>query len=159
MAEPMVYEVEINGTDEPALLSTREDYDLVRQFRWYMAGNGYAASNLGGSRTYLHRFIMRDQLAHGLVVDHINRDKLDNRRENLRVCTQQQNVQNRRRWGRSPYRGVLPSKGRWKVQVSIDGITTYFGTYDSAEEAARIYDNRARAFYGEFANLNFPDAA
>lgn len=108
----------------------------------------------------MHRWIM--QPPPGFVVDHINGDGLDNRRSNLRICTQQQNATNhknlRRSDNRKPYRGILRnSNGRWSARVKHMGVFTPQGTYDTPEEAARAYDRGARALHGKFATLNFPD--
>lgn len=96
-------------------------------------------------------------------VDHINRDPLDNRRANLRVCTRSQNLANRRSWGKCGYKGVVwmpprPGKGRGKFEARInrDGKKCYVGRAETAEDAARMYDKAAVDYWGEFAYLNFP---
>lgn len=105
----------------------------------------------------LHRFLLN--AGPGQTVDHKNGDALDNRRENLRFCSMSQNSVN---WTRSrkkyPYRGLgQQTNGRWQVRVVVDGRKHYFGTYDTAEQAALVYDENAKRLHGEFAQLNFPD--
>jgi hypothetical protein len=107
----------------------------------------------------LHRIIA--DAPRGKVVDHINGDPLDNRRANLRVCTQAQNLANGRshRDSTSRYRGVSwkRSEGVWRAQISVGGQRSRFlGQYRDEEAAARAYDEAARAQYGEYARLNFP---
>jgi hypothetical protein len=109
----------------------------------------------------LGRFIL-DAPA-GLVVDHINGDPLDNRRVNLRLCTQADNAMNRRKHsgqktGRNPFKGVFPQKvgGKFFARVTCRGVDYRLGTFATAEEAARAYDAKARDLHGEFARLNFP---
>jgi hypothetical protein len=98
----------------------------------------------------------------GMMVDHINLDPMDNRRENLRICTAQQNAFNRskRSGSASPYKGVWRSRHgkRWVAVVTCGGRDYHEGTYGSQEEAAMAYDRRAAVLFGEFARLNFPNA-
>jgi hypothetical protein len=85
---------------------------------------------------------------------------LDNRRENLRICTNAQNIQNskRRSDNTSGFKGVSFEKdsGKWVARVTIPGTKTQknLGRYDSAEEAGRVYDEAAKMHYGEFALPN-----
>lgn len=69
-----------------------EDYDRVVEHSWYFHNMGYAMATIEGKQTYMHRFIMNTPK--GLHTDHINHDKLDNRRSNLRIVTRAENMQN-----------------------------------------------------------------
>jgi hypothetical protein len=111
----------------------------------------------------LHRVML--DAPKGMVVDHINRNGLDNRRSNLRLCTHRENMQNRRANSNNltGYKGVRLTKSGKKYIArhcqKIDGKTVehYLGTYDTPEEAARAYDAKAIELFGEYANLNFPE--
>jgi hypothetical protein len=91
-------------------------------------------------------------------IDHRNRDKVDNRIENLRPATSSQNKGNigLLRTNRSGYRGVsLNSRsGKWHAQIKINGKQTYLGRFDTPEQAALRYNEAARQHFGEFAHLN-----
>jgi hypothetical protein len=99
----------------------------------------------------------------GTDVDHANGDTLDNQRGNLRVCTRQQNLQNRRGWSSTGFKGVRYRKARpgktrecYEAWVGVDGRHVYAGRARSPEDAARLYDIAAVEHFGEFARLNFP---
>lgn len=124
-----------------ALVST-EDYGVLSAFRWYRSSEGYARRSEGGRKVYMHRELLGLQPGDGLFGDHINGDRLDNRRENLRVVTraqQQQNVPGQR--GKSSeHRGVHWRKdiGRWNVQVRVNGTVHNLGVFDDEAEAAHV---------------------
>jgi hypothetical protein len=96
----------------------------------------------------------------GQQVDHINGNRLDNRRENLRLCNSNGNNQNARlaSHNTSGYKGVSWCK-KWKkfqVRIWLNNRQRYLGSFTSALEAAQAYDTAARSMYGTFARLNFP---
>lgn len=139
------------------------DVELVSHFRWYAArrkGRVYAAtSSRDEARIFMHRLIMGDP--RGKTIDHREGVGLDNRRGNLRVCTQAQNCLNagvKRPW--KTFKGVFfdarPDRGRWWAQIAINRKRYFAGYFDSEVEAARAYDRMAVEHHGEFARLNFP---
>lgn len=93
------------------------------------------------------------------AIDHKDGDFTNNRIENLRLCTQSQNLGNRRGHSRKGYfKGVtLRRSGRYEAAICLDYRQIYLGTYATAEEAARAYDAAAVEHFGEFARLNFPN--
>jgi len=135
------------------------DYELVSQHSWRpqpRASTFYARSNTDGS--FMHRLILRPD--DGFVVDHINHDGLDNRRENIRVCTPKQNAHNMRPYvgAISRFKNVTKSKAsRFTATGLIEGKTVNLGNFISEELAARVADRHHRQYHGEFAYLNFPD--
>jgi hypothetical protein len=137
-----------------------EDYEDLSQYKWgYHKGGNHARRAFWitpkkRGTIEMHRLIMKPPK--DMVVDHINMDGLDNRRANLRVCTFKQNCQNRkvRPDNKVGFKGVFRLKdGRFQVTCA----NKYVGKFDTAESAARAYDERAKEVYGEFARFNFPE--
>lgn len=135
------------------------DWELVSGYNWYLTSRGYVATTtkIGKLKKIckLHTLIFKAPL--GLQVDHLNRNGLDNRRENLRWCTHAQNQANRSLYKRntSGYKGVSFHKPcqKWRAYI---GRTPqqYLGVFHTKEDAARAYNAAAKELYGEFACLN-----
>ncbi|MBY4730781.1 HNH endonuclease [Cupriavidus pauculus] len=139
-----------------------EDYERVSAHAWYVNEKGYVMR----SETYatgkrrpvrLHRFILGVSHDDDVLVDHENRDKLDNRRGNLRVCTPAQNNHNAGlvRANTSGFKGVCPSgTGSWRVQIGFGGDRIHLGYFEAPELGAHAYNKAAIQLHGEFAVLN-----
>jgi hypothetical protein len=139
------------------------DLALVEQFGWSLDSTSrYAVAYfdpLDHARCLrMHRLIMQPRPDQ--VVDHINGDGLDNRRANLRICTQAENARNRRKGtGTSRYKGVSLAKGRtkpWRAQIRVGDQVRNLGYFADEGEAARAYDAAASQLFGDFARLNCP---
>jgi hypothetical protein len=134
------------------------DYEWLSQWAWHVIG-GYAGRYEKDRKIYIHREIVQPRK--GLVVDHINRNKMDNTRLNLRACTPDENARNRakRVASVSQYKGVGYRKRnkKWFAEIAIAGEHIWLGFCDSEIDAARTYDRAAVEHFGEFANLNFPE--
>jgi len=133
-----------------------EIHDYLSQWKWYYA-EGYARKMIYPEKRVLrmHAAIMRPPK--GMQVDHINGDKLDNRKENLRVCTKHQNGWNLRKHmeAKSKYRGVAKHEGqRWRARITFNHKAINLGMFDTETEAALAYNQAAKIFFGEFACLN-----
>ena len=139
------------------------DYEWLNRYKWYVskghADKCYAMCHAGRRRPVrMHRLMMEPPA--GLVVDHIDGNGLNNRRSNLRVCTQAQNLRNRPgRAATSRFKGVSFDKRRhlWAACISDNDRTIHIGHFEDEIEAAFAYDLSAVALAGEFAYLNFPN--
>lgn len=134
------------------------DGPTVAPYRWRAAlscGIWYAVTGKRGLS--MHRLLLDAQP--GQIVDHINHDGLDNRRANLRICTNSQNIANCRmhRDNSVGFKGVRRNGRRYQAQIGVDYHRKVIGSYATAEEAARAYDLAATLVFGEFARLNFHD--
>jgi len=139
-----------------------EDYLWLSQYQWFAegtAGHFYAVRKENGRSIKMHRQIMN--APDHLVVDHIDHDGLNNRRENLRICTFAENCRNRRtsRHKSSKYKGVhcLKRNHKWAAQVTCDHKRNHLGYFGDEIDAAKAYDRAALELFGEFASLNLPE--
>ncbi len=134
------------------------DYEWLSQYRWSLYG-GYAGRRENGKTIFMHREIMRPPK--GMVVDHIDANKLNNCRVNMRNCTRQENGCNRAKWigTSSRFKGVCRDKrsGKYRVLTKFHGEPVWLGVHDDEIEAARAYDRWAVEQGVECARLNFPE--
>jgi hypothetical protein len=141
-------------------------YEYLSQWKWYakpgrttfyVIRNKSKANSQSGT-ILMHRAIMN--ASKGVVVDHINGDGLDNRRENLRLCTNAENGRNRRlaKNNKTGYTGVtLTRSGTYYAHIKVNKKVINLGFFDVAEVAARVRDEAAKKFFGAFAKLNLED--
>lgn len=147
------------------ILVDADDFERLNKYSWWVSVRGkrigvFRSTKVNGkSKTIqMHREIM--QPGAGLVVDHINRNRLDNRRSNLRICTQFENARNVGPASHKKYKGTIKEiKGKsvgWHAKIRCGGKQIYLGYFKDEESAARAYDKAASKLHGEFAYLNFP---
>jgi hypothetical protein len=137
-----------------------EDFAYLSQWTWYCDTSGYAARRLhGGGKSpvwRIHNFLLSSD---GLIVDHIDRDPLNNQRENLRLCTHSQNLMNRGigAGNTSGFKGVTWCKRTksWQAQCKAKGKKSATRRFKDKVTAARFYDQVAKEMHGDFAVLNF----
>jgi len=152
---------EIPLTQGKVALVDAEDYESLTQYSWYYDENGYAyrRKTTGYHKSKLvsmHREIL-GYIPEGKVVDHWNRDKLDNRKKNLRITSQSNNAANSPpRKGTSKFKGVYWSDiyKRWVSKIGKEGRYFHLGLYDCEINAAIAYNLKAIELYGDFAYLN-----
>ena len=154
------------GETHTAMIDDADEW--LAGYTWRIANNGYAVraeKRKGKTRRYLlHREVLgldRDDPN----VDHINGEKLDCRRSNLRLCPdgQVQNLQNARKKqaekGKpcsSRFKGVSwdSRNGSWKAYITVDGVTRHIGCFKHEVDAARAYNREAKRHFGEWARVN-----
>lgn len=167
-ASNQMRKIELSGVKNQGIytLVDDDDYEDLSKYTWMRHPDGsvivvfYGGVNATNGRGFyqrerMHRYIMQPQPE--MVVDHINGDSLDNRKSNLRVCTQRDNSRNKHFVKNSSgYKGVRKGRiaGSWDAYIMCDGYSQYLGrAYDSGD-AALLYDMAAIQLFGDFAHLN-----
>jgi len=158
---------EIPLTQGKVALVDDADYEELSKYKWRVQkdyrSNTYYASRYSRLSTGkytaipMHRQIMGLEYGNKDSIDHINHIGLDNRRCNLRLCTQQQNCFNRLvRGGTSKYKGVCFDKyhKKWRATIRLNDVSSFLGYFDLEEDAAEAYNAAAEECFGEFACLN-----
>lgn len=126
------------------------DLERVRKYSWCLSKSGYLVANVNGKVVKLHRYILSPP--NGKVVDHINGDCTDNRRENLRVCSLAENGKNIKRKKNcaiSPGIRLLPS-GKYNARITYNRTEIHLGNFATLEEAITVRRNAEAKYYGEF---------
>jgi hypothetical protein len=132
------------------------DYDMLSSHRWYATEKGYAAASVKRVNVRMHRLIMGLERGDRRQIDHINGDRADNRRCNLRICDLRANNCNRRTFGKNKtgYKGVTlnHNTGVFSARIDSHGVRNYLGSFATAEDAHAAYCKAVAELHGEFAN-------
>ncbi len=134
----------------------KEDIGRIKPYVWKKYPScRYVQASIDGETISLSRFIVG--AAKGSCVDHINGDRLDNRKSNLRICSHAANTKNRKpnKKGESAYKGVVVlSDGRYRAKIDCDGVRYNLGVYPYERDAVVAYNAAAKVLHGEFAYMN-----
>ena len=135
-------------------LIDKKDYRKISGYKWYISTFGYAVAKVKSNTIFMHRIINDTPL--GMNTDHINGNKVDNRKNNLRNATDSQNSFNSYKKGKkNKYKGVYKTKsGRWAAKIEINYKQKHLGTFDNPECAAKSYNSAAKELHGRYAKLN-----
>lgn len=134
------------------------DWDNLSQFKWCYASCGYAVRRANNKNVYMHREILNPVA--GIDIDHIDGDRMNNTRSNLRFCSRGENIRNsKKRTDRvytSKYKGVIfdASRNKWRAEITVDYQSKYLGRFFHEEDAKNAYNNAAIKYFGHFANIN-----
>lgn len=150
---------EIKLTQGKVAVVDDDDFNFLSQHRWHYMTVGYAArrdGRVGWKVVYLHRLIIGAKK--GEEVDHINGNTLDCRKGNLRIVNRSHNMANTclRSTNTSGYKGVSFDKRRnkWYAEITVNYKKIHLGRYVDIIEAAKVYNEAAKKYFGEFARLN-----
>jgi len=158
---PLIYNKEKDKTYFSIIDS--EDYEEISKYRWHLHKQFKfqkcirmsAHTRIKNKTIYMHRMILKPPFDR--LVDHKDRNGLNNKRNNIRICTYAQNSQNRKKPNNNTtgYKGLsyVSKKSGYKVEVGGKDI----GYSTNKIEAAKMYDKAAKELFGEFARLNFPE--
>jgi len=151
---------EITVSDGSIVLVDDEDYEKLSKWKWRITKTGYVrrTGRVEGKSVpvYIHREIML--ASKGIQVDHINGNKLDNRKENLRLATRFENQRNvgKRSNNKSGYKGVrwVDRVRKWRADIRTDSGRKFIGQFNNKHDAARAYNEAALKYHGKYAFLN-----
>lgn len=158
---------EIPLTQNQVALIDDEDLEAVSRLKWYAAklsNDQFYAISSDGSFIYLHHYVLRINniiIPKGMEVDHINRNTLDDHKNNLRIATRSIQRQNSRkaigmtsRFVGVSFNGRKEGYKRWRAQTRFNGNHIHIGDFKTQEEAALAYDEKAIELWGELARTN-----
>ena len=146
----------INLTRSKTTFVDDSDYEWLNQWKWRYK-TGYVVRT-GQKKTTIRMHRLMVNTPNGLETDHINGNPLDNRRKNLRIVTHSQNIFNKKlgKNNTSGFKGVVWRKDRknWLARIYINKKLTHLGSFHDKLIAAETYNEAAKRYYGEYANLN-----
>ncbi len=132
-----------------------KDFKNIKMYSWCISVSGYAVARVAGKVVYLHRLLLK--VPKGQLCDHINGNRLDNRRDNLRVCTARQNAQNQgiKKSNKSGFKGVSwdKRKQKWVSRIRTGKLYKFLGYFDDVNLAAQAYSIAAEKYHGNFMRL------
>lgn len=142
-----------NNPDE-FFIFDKEDYDVLNNYCWAKStSNGYATTRIGSKSSATAQSVIIGSPPDGMVIDHINRNRLDNRKSNLRFTTQKENARNRGTMSNntSGYTGVHYQKAsrKWRASIAVDYHRIQLGEFDTKEDAYDAYIQARKRYWGD----------
>ena len=153
---------EIRLTKNKITIVDDMDYEKLNKYKWHTLSKKYtfyAVRKPKSGVILMHREIMGLINKDNLQVDHKDGNGLNNQRSNLRICNNGQNQMNKGKQSNntSGYKGVnyKKEKNKWQANIEFKGKLSFLGYFATKEEAAKVYDKKARELFDEFAKTNF----
>lgn len=147
----------LNISKNMQTLIDKDSYELLKttnMLKWNAQKSGkkfYVSKNIKDKKVYLHRLIMN--CPDGFCIDHINGDPLDNRKENLRICSFRENSRNVKK---NKFKGVAKTRNnKYQAQIHVNNSNFTLGVFEKESEAARVYDLAAAFLFKDYASFNF----
>ena len=139
-------------TKDEKFFMSKKDLVYLSMFTWSINKRGYLNARIDGKLRLLHRVVM--QSPSHLLIDHIDGDKMNNQRSNLRKATYAENMANLgvRKDSVTQIKGVTKKGDKWRARIQHQGKQYDLGTYDSVKEASKAYKEKAIELFGDFAN-------
>lgn len=143
-------EIFVNGK---CVIIDDDDFCKLKNLTIGVTSHGYVRVTIDKKRPYLHRLVTKAKAED--LVDHINGNRLDNRKSNLRLVSKNQNAQNCSRYinNKSGVKGVYLCKqtGRWRAEIRANNKVFKLGRFETLEEAKKAYDEASKIHHGQYA--------
>lgn len=145
-AEIILYD--INYDEKARAIIDLDDVEKCKPYKWVIRTDGYVSTKMDGKGIKLHRFIANT--SKGMHTDHVNRNKLDNRKSNLRICTQSENNKNKNTYKNNltGRRGVELRWNKFLVYLTYNGVKNYIGMFENFNDAVLARENAEIKYYG-----------
>lgn len=148
------------GLGKQVLLSP-EDFQKINGRKLFCISSGYVMiwNKESNKPEYLHRWLFDLQKGDKRVVDHIDGDRLNSVRSNLRICSSSENMCNRKKLLKngqtsSKFKGVYLKNGKWKAHCKKNNVDHYLGCFENEIDAARAYNEKCKELHEGYAILN-----
>lgn len=151
------YSIQIKTSKGQKILIDPDDFEKCSKYSWCISKTGYAVANIRGKVTKMHRYILgvKDP---NIVIDHINRNPLDNRKENLRLCTPRENSLNTSVSKNNKTKclgiSIVKKTGKYRARIMVNGKEINLGRYDNIEDAKKVRKEAEMKYFKEFAPIN-----
>jgi hypothetical protein len=147
------YEIKIITKKGEEILVDYEDFEKVKRYSWCISKTGYPVANIGYKVIKLHRYILNIDDPK-VIIDHKNRNRLDNRRKNLRICNVQENARNTTvsKSNQTGYLGISKTaQGKYRARIMVNRKEIRLGHYDNLEDAIRARKEAEKLYFKDFA--------
>lgn len=135
------------------ILIDKNDYEKISKHSWCISKTGYAVSNIDHKVTKMHRYILGLSNPK-IIVDHINHNKLDNRRKNLRLCSDFENSRNTTvsKNNKLGHLGIsLTKTGKYRARLMLNRKEIWLGSYHKIEDAIKAREEGEKKYFGKYA--------
>jgi len=149
------YEMKVITKKGEEILIDIEDFEKVKRYSWCISKTGYPVANINGKVTKLHRYLLGVKNPK-IIVDHINRNALDNRKSNLRLCTALENSRNTTvsKNSNTGYLGIsLTPQGKYRARIMVNRKEIRLGNYSKIEDAIKARKQAEKKYFKEFAPI------
>jgi len=151
--------VPIRSRPGQCFLVDKDDLDVVDDWSWCLSSDGYVKRTYDKKDLYLHRAIFEKHfgtIPEDKMIDHIDRDKLNNRKSNLRLCSHAENMRNRtvHKNNKLGVKGVRVNQGKYEANIRFNNKVIYLGYYESLDDAALAYNIASIILHFDFSCLN-----
>jgi len=152
IVDDIIVKIPLGISAKDGYVTVDREFEYLALDQWRLTHYGYAIRSK--DKTLMHRLVTG--AGTGVVVDHVNGDKLDNRKSNIRLCSQSQNAKNQklRVDSKTGYKGVCEQSNKYRARIKHNYRQIELGIFDTAKEAAKAYNKAAKKYHGEYARLN-----